>query len=417
MVHRILRALLLEPLQLVIDNIPFVRLLLLPKHDHFAPHPGAPFEGYYTRILTTTGNTILLIFSSVPAAKDHTHYVHFSHILPPSRDRDHQEPDILIDRFPTMDDVMSPPDHDGVQAFKKIATSDGFSGVYDITRHEQNYRLDVDDDPHYGKVEVIVRVSQRRPWVGGETLSTPEGIFSRLVFLLPLHWNVLSTASRAEFTIKRNGEILERGTGVAHVEKNWGTSFPPGWTWWVFFLACQELFDTLGLTFQCVMYDITRRIQGFSSATTEEAEPTTFALAGGKILGQRAYLLGYRSPTLKWSFRPLFTLLPFGFATPFISETMDSKAGTAHIDVSSLRRRLVIDAQAPADHEGWIGLHCPLSDGHANTFAFESFEGVIRIKAYARTWWGGWEFLEESVLDKAAVEFGGDYSFKASLEL
>lgn len=158
------------------------------------------------------------------------------------------------------------------------------------------------------------------------------------------------------------------------------------------------------------------RMQGFSSIDDPRTgpPPTTFALAGGKILGQRAYLLGYRSPQLKLSFRPLFTMMPFGLPTPFISEEMDAKAGTAHLDICSFTRRLVVDVRAPPDHEAWIPMTCPLSDGHGNHYGFESFEGVMRVKAYLRTWYGGWRFVEESVMENAALEFGGDYSFKAS---
>ncbi|KAG8980278.1 hypothetical protein FRB94_011992 [Tulasnella sp. JGI-2019a] len=381
-----LLSVLTEPVQLALDLVPFVRLLL-PKQDHFAPHPGVPFEGYYTRILTTTGNTILLIFSSVPGAKTHTHHVHFSHIIRPSGLRKHQEADVLIAKFPKIDDPLFQTSPNGVQPFRREAVGDGLTANYDIRRNELKYQVKV-DTPESGYVEADVEISGRMPWVGSEELSTPEGIFSRLVFLLPLHWNIWSTASHTKFSIKRDGKIVEEGEGIAHVEKNWGTSFPLGWTW----------------------------MQGFSSAQDPRtgSELTTFALAGGKIIGQRAYLLGYRSPALKWSFRPLFTMMPFGFQTPFISEKMDARAGTAHLDICSVTRRLVIDAQAPPDHDGWIPMNCPLSNGHGNEYGFESFEAVIRIKAYVRTWYGGWMFVEESVLENAALEFGGDYSFKAS---
>ncbi|KAG8849196.1 hypothetical protein FRB96_000903 [Tulasnella sp. 330] len=352
-----LRSILTEPFRLALALVPFLRQLP-PKQDHFAPHPGAPFEGYYTRIFTKSGNTILLIFSSVPGAKTHTHHLHFSHILRPSGSRKHQEADVLIARFPTIDDPLLQKYKSGVQSFKMEAVGDGVTATYDIGEDKLRYRLKAETEE--GCIEAFAEISG----------STP------------------STASHAKFSIKRDGQIVEEGEGVAHVEKNWGTSFPPGWTW----------------------------MQGFSSANDPRIglPPTTFALAGGKILGQRAYLLGYRSPSLKLSFRPLFTMMPFGLSTPFISERMDAKAGTAHLDICSFTKRLVIDAHAPPDHDAWIPMNCPLSNGHENEYGFESFEGVMHIKAYSRTWYGGWRFLEESVIENAALEFGGDYSFKAS---
>lgn len=80
-------------------------------------------------------------------------------------------------------------------------------------------------------MEVEVTITERAPWIEGDVLSTPEGAFSNLVHLLPLHWNVFSHKGMAEYTVKRGGELWLQGTGIAHSEKNWGVSFPAGWTW------------------------------------------------------------------------------------------------------------------------------------------------------------------------------------------
>ena len=180
--------------------------------------------------------------------------------------------------------------------------------------------------------------------------------------------------------------MVDAGVGIAHVEKNWGLSFPQGWIW----------------------------LQAFSKSEAESPHKArTFSMAGGKTLGQKAYLLGYRSENLQWSFRPPFTLMPFGFATPFVAETFDSKMGTAHFEVCSLMRKLVVEVESPSDHDGWLGLACPLKDGHGNTSAYETFEGDIRVKAYQRGWgFWGWNLVEDTTFEHAAVEFGGDYSFK-----
>jgi len=362
-------------LKLIINLTPLARFL--PKKDDFAPHPGAPFEGYYTRIVTATGSTILLIFSSVFSAADRPHLVHFSLLPSGGNNR------IVVDKFPRITDVggFKHPD-DGTHEFGRVAKGDGVEGTYKVCRDEQRYRLELDTAE--GKIQLAVDITKRTPWNAGNKLSTPEGIFSALTFLLPLHWNVLSTASSADYDIRHDGVVIEQGTGIAHLEKNWGVSFPTGWTW----------------------------IQSFSKPLKAEGL-RTFCLAGGKIMGQKAYLLGYRSEKIQWSFCPPFTLMPFCFATPFAGETIDSKKGTARFEMASLAKKLVVEVSSPPDHEGWLGLCCPLSDGHGNTCAYETFNGCVRIKAFQWGWSRGWELVEDTTFEGAAVEFGGDYSFKA----
>jgi len=374
MLLSILKSVLVEPLRLILNLTPLARFL--PRQDDFAPHPGAPFEGYYTRIVTASGSTILLIFSSVFSAADCPHLVHFS-LLP--RDANNR---IVVDKFPRIFGTAGPkhPD-DGTHEFGLVAKGDGTEGTYKVCRDEQRYRLELDTAE--GKIQVAVDITKRTPWIGSDKLSTPEGVFSTLTFL-PLHWNVFSTASSTEYSISRDGVTIEEGTGIAHQEKNWGVSFPAGWTW----------------------------IQSFSKPHRTRGL-RTFCLAGGKIMGQKAYLLGYRSEKIQWSFRPPFTLMPFCFVTPFAGETIDSKRGTARFEMATLSKKLLVEVSSPPDHEGWVGLCCPLSDGHRNTFAYETFEGCVRVRAFRRDWSLAWELVEDTTFEGAAVEFGGDYSFKA----
>ncbi|TGZ81412.1 hypothetical protein EX30DRAFT_261901 [Ascodesmis nigricans] len=362
----------LEPFRFLLAATPFVNRFL-STHDDFAPHPAAHFEGYYTRLLTDDGATILFIFSSVFTAVDKPHLVHFSY-LP----RDPKDPRrIVVNRFPHITDVWGSTHGNGVTEFSRVAEGDGVQGSYKIGRHEQRYRLEL-ETKEYGLLEVEADLTDRTAWSRGNELSTPEGIFSKLTYLMPLHWNVLSTSSNASCTIKRNGDIFAQVTGMAHIEKNWGASFPTGWTW----------------------------LQGFQKS----AENTkTFAMAGGRTMGQKAYLLGYRSNKIDISFAPLWTLMPFGIPTPFAKDMVDSKNGQITFDVCSLSQRLVVEAQGPPhEDENWIGLHCPLSDGHGNTWAWESFVGTIKVKAYVRGLLG-WKLVDEALFEDAAVEFGGEY--------
>lgn len=172
---------------------------------------------------------------------------------------------------------------------------------------------------------------------------------------------------------------MEAGDGIAHVEKNWGVSFPDGWTW----------------------------LQGF-----KDGGERTFCMAGGQTMGQKAYLLGYRSAKVEVSFKPLWSMMPFGIEMPWARDWVDSDNGRIGFDVCSLRKRVVVDAQAPGlDSESWVGLKCPLKDGHGNVWAWETFEGRIRVKVMERGWGTGWRWklVEETEFEDAAVEFGGEY--------
>ncbi|CUS10992.1 unnamed protein product, partial [Tuber aestivum] len=305
--------------------------------DHFAPHPTARFEGYYTRILTPEA-TILLILSSVRKATHKPHYVHFSYLPHPSAPC--REENLRIDLFPTITDQWLPR--------------------------------------------------------AAEELSSPEGALGELVHLLPIHWHVFSVDSRAEYRIRipgRAGQEEINGIGRAHIEKCWGAAFPSGWTW----------------------------AQAFSpprAPTPPEGAPSNddggfkLSLAGGQTLLQKAYLLSYASPTTTLHFKPPFSLLPLTLSTPFCSEEIDSRAGLFKISVANFTHKIVLAVKAPEMHRGWIGLHCPLSGGHGNVFAYESFEGVVEVCVFRRVlggWGYRWREVERSRMDGCALEFGGGY--------
>ncbi|KAA8906700.1 hypothetical protein FN846DRAFT_709644 [Sphaerosporella brunnea] len=358
------------------EPLRFLSSLLTRKNhrDHFAPHPGVPFEGYYTRILTSTGGTIVMILSSVFGAEEKAHLVHFSYHPSPSSS---SEP-LMMERFPQMTDIPGHLFHGGgVQEFSRVAKGDGVEGTMRVCRDEVRYRLEFPQE----QVEVEVDLSSRRTWREGDEISTPEGALAELSSLLPLHWDVFSVCSRATFSLRR-GALVETGEGWAHVEKNWGKEFPSGWTW----------------------------LQGFSHDGRR-----CFSFAGGKILGLRAFLGGYRSERVCWDWHPLTgAVLLGGFGA--MTEEVDSKMGRARFVVpAGWGRKVEVLVQASAEHEGWVGMRCPLREGHGNTFAYETFDGKVTVRALQRGWWwwfGGWKVVEETVFEHAAVEFGGDYSFK-----
>lgn len=317
-----LAALLAEPVRLLLALTPLARLL--PRTDHFAPHPDVPFEGYYTRIVTSTNATIIVILSSVRHAPTKPHFVHFSHT--PSG----TTADLHIEVFPAA--IHDIPGHHhrrtGFREFTRVA--DDFGHCH-TAEHVQTYSLRLPDPDTDGLVEIDITLTHRTPWHTADPLSTPEGVFAHLTRLLPLHWNVFSHRSTAQYTIRRSGRPTISGTGTAHVEKNWGTGFPRGWTWYIPSLPPSPP-PTLTQP----------RMQAFSDSAS-------LCLAGGTILRQKAFLIGYRSRKHSCSFAPPTTLLPFELPTPFLAVTHNSRAGELGVTAHNLCRtlKLVIDAVAP----------------------------------------------------------------------
>ena len=55
----------------------------------------------------------------------------------------------------------------------------------------------------------------------------PEGWLTHLN-ILPLHWFVYSIGSKGTYSWTESNNSFS-GQALAHQEKNWGKSFPPGW--------------------------------------------------------------------------------------------------------------------------------------------------------------------------------------------
>lgn len=218
----------------------------------------------------------------------------------------------------------------------------------------------------------------RKAWVPGQSNSTPEGWLIRLP--LPLHWHVHSFASPADFTLSVAALDLPEedraGKAMVHQEKNWANSFPAAHIW----------------------------VQAHNSATD-----TSISLAGGKIMGMTAFLLGYRTPDLNVAFTPPFALSVLGLSLG-MGVDIDWETRTFNIRVSGLWKRIEIKAQAPADG-GWFGLASPFSDGHRHNFLTESFRAKVEVvvEERAQGWWGNWKEVRRETFDGASLEFGGEY--------
>jgi hypothetical protein len=83
------------------------------------------------------------------------------------------------------------------------------------------------------KFELRLTTSGRVPWTTDTgTIGGPEGWLG-YSGLLPCRYSVHSLGSEGCFVLRRkgSGEELLRGSGLAHLESNQGSSFPAGWVW------------------------------------------------------------------------------------------------------------------------------------------------------------------------------------------
>ncbi|KAI8986811.1 hypothetical protein BD414DRAFT_43730 [Trametes punicea] len=357
-------------------------LMLSQLHrDHFAPHASRTFEGYYTRTETEDRATIVIIFCWVKGAKKRGNLVMVLYDRAHAHDHGQEAdpgtrrslPSFKYTFYPEHFDV-SVGDYvpDQPQAFTIVAPGLGSMKVsrttieYDISVPERALRLRLVLENHV-------------PWSRSRPLQGPMGPILHFSRLLPLNWHVRSTQSAAACTLM-HAQTTIHGTGRAHVEKNWGSSFPRGWIW----------------------------AQAFSADGKH-----TLCLAGGTALpGVQAYLVGYRSHACPdWDFRPPFAL-GLGWFAPFMHARHDRAKGEFELSVSTWCRKLHVRIKAPP--ESFVGVPAPLKDGHEPDFGQESFRARVAIQAFGRRRpWEQWGLVEDAILgqtvheDCGALEFGG----------
>ncbi|KAF2786958.1 hypothetical protein K505DRAFT_367773 [Melanomma pulvis-pyrius CBS 109.77] len=328
--------------------------------EHFTPHLTALFEGYYSKFSLPSGAHIALIICTVPNATTHPpHMVSFTYYPvtgTPIFQREHWVPDIQR--------IRTGPDH----AFElRVPGLGSMSCDADSTT---TYDFSCDAWTLQGMT------ASRTPW--SPTKATPEGWLVNLP--LPLHWHVHSLSSSCAFVLHIPSLHLPRsdqkGRATVHQEKNWASSFPASHIW----------------------------IQARSSSGSG------VCLAGGKILGSTAYILGYRSPDLNIDFAPPFALaIPMFRFSPFMDVDLDWESRAFSISVAGVWRKVVLRAAAPKE-TGWFGLGAPFREGHRRNFCTESFLAGVEVEVWERGWlWGAWRKTKMERFEKASLEFGGGY--------
>jgi len=213
------------------------------KCHSYQPHIHAPFEGYYTRITTKKGATILVIFSTVRnAKKEHKpHLLHFSYIPPENHGKAlyfNVHPENLVFKGRTGGEgtelELTATDEHGQTIGTLVVSKDG----------TMDYQLILPVDSDILGVDIQLR--KGAVWGGNNSIAgpeqSPEGPLSALEYLLPLHWFVRSGSAEAEINIEKilrypTGEEQEdfvwQEQGRGHIEKSWGASFPTGWVWYL----------------------------------------------------------------------------------------------------------------------------------------------------------------------------------------
>ncbi|KAF8313475.1 hypothetical protein DL93DRAFT_1175285 [Clavulina sp. PMI_390] len=342
---------------------------LLRQVDPFAPHPGTGFEGWYTRIQGDDFTMAIIFCSLAPGTTDSAshrlHYLHFSII--PLNGNSRIKEKIELHLFPPQMTFRSL--SKGQLPFTLDAP--GF-GTFTCHADSQHYNLTLSDETGNFTYNIDVRIRDRVPIDGNNLLRAPHGAFVRLEKTLPLHWAIFSTASNAEVSLKKISSpiqvtanarpvetVLSAANGRAHMEKNWGVSFPQGWTWFVNLGNERISWNFLTTSPGC------SRSQG--SVASPRGLPSSLAIAGGMILGNKAFMVHYRSKNRNWLFGPPYTIIfapPRLFGRwgnkralgsqqtqptartsqwgPFASETFDNENGHLTVSLQTLFRKLVV---------------------------------------------------------------------------
>lgn len=226
----------------------------------------------------------------------------------------------------------------------------------------------------FGKYAFRAVVGTPVPW--GPDGEGPEGWINKLPFI-PLHWFVFSLRSPIisyELTNSENGKLISGNNGVVHMEKNWGVSFPKGWVW------------SQGVTPMNVSFALSGGLVTLAHVTTTQ------------------FLFGYRNPAknITLNFRP---------GNSFFSSSHDGCSGRFEITIKSLflTRKVALSAFAKPKTFSDC-LYGPEVTGF-RPVCTESYDAAVKVTVYERSYLT-WKTVDEQILKKSALEFGGEYTCK-----
>lgn len=342
--------------------------------QHYAPHAGSAFEGHYSKLDLPSGAKLALILCTVPGASSRSNLVSLTYVPNnyPTTTKDVFQREIWAKEM-HMVKLSSTHFEIRVPGIGRVECKDNLT----------TYDIDVDD------FKFFARTTSHTPW-SRDTI-TPEGLLVNLP--LPLHWHVHSLSSQCNFSleIRSSPSILQLsdGSGIAYVheEKNWSQSFPAAHIW----------------------------IQARNHSTN-----TGIAIAGGKILGMEAYLLGYRANNQMYHVdcRPPVAIRLAGWYSPLMAVRPNWESRSFDLSVRvGWNRMICIKASAP---EGtFVGLSAPFAQGHRPNFLGESFKARVSVEIRETPWLSlsaEWKTVHKEVFEDASLEFGGEYYAPAGSE-
>lgn len=330
--------------------------------EQYTYHPSAKFEGYYTRFMLDSGSSLIFILCTVPKAPEKAHMASLTYVSPTGKIWQQQK---------WLDNIK----------FHEIENGKGFCMVGKSA--EGDFSLNVGEKEttvihKTDEVDFTATTKKHTRW--SAQTNSPESWLSWLP--LPLHWHVYSLASNCHVQLQLPAEAnaLQQDSscdGISHQEKNWANDFPSSHIW--------------------------------MQARTGGQNGSGITLAGGKILGMQAFLVGYRNTdrNIAVDFRPPFALRALGLG-PFMSYTVDWEGRTFSMTVQDLTRKLEIKASAPKGT--FYPLSSPYSSGHKENWLSQSLMATVNVKV-SKSEWGlkPWEVICEEKFEKGALEFGGEF--------
>jgi hypothetical protein len=343
--------------------------------DHFAPHKGVTFEGYYSKYRLPSGASIALIVSTVPAAaKDvspsivverKAYMISFTYVHADSKHWWQRE------YWPSTLDSSNGGCKEGNGFLIKWDEGEfGWNGEKELVR----WKIDTKEITFSAATEQGSRI----PWIKGNKDSTPAGLLARLP--LPIQWHVHTLDSNYEFSLELPEDAKlhpadRGGNAKVHIEKNWALSFPESYIW----------------------------IQA-----RDHKQDKGICIAGGSLMrGVQAYLVGYDNHDHSVSFAPPSSTSIFSLSLGLTSN-VSYKDRKVVIDIRGWLRRIRVTATAP---EGtFFTLSAPLPTGHAPDYATQSFAATIKVETWNRSWpWSGWAEASQEEFQQGSLEFGGGF--------
>ncbi|KAI9708874.1 MAG: hypothetical protein M1828_002578 [Chrysothrix sp. TS-e1954] len=339
----------------------------MSKASPNALHPGAKFEGYYSKFLLPSGAHLILIVCTIPKPRGSSTAVHRVTITYVPRGKD----DVWQANLKPVELILSTRPVANETYNWSIESPDGNIKTRGYTTG-MSYFINQDG------IRFNASSRDRVPW--SSNVESPEGSLGSLP--LPLHWHVNSLASKAHYHLQLPPESNldpadHQGKAIVHEEKNWANSFPSAHTW----------------------------IQAYDEGKS------SICLAGGQTLGTTAFLVGYRNKehALQLDFRPPFATSAIGIS-PFMSCDLDFENRCIRLEFTNTKYKLAIQAKAPSD--SFFGLDAPMEGGFLPNWMGQSTKGTVKVEVYQNSRifpFRQWTHMCSDEFVNAGMEFGGLY--------